>query len=107
VPSWRVRSGRRALVGLGVTTVATLVGVTLLLVSGVLGLAMLMLGWLAALLLAGVVFGVGAESGYIGWQQRPRSPLSRTATQRRRARRDPSRQTSRGTGESSPRSWVS
>jgi hypothetical protein len=39
-----VRSGRRALVGLGVATVAALVGVTLLLVSGVLGLAMLVPG---------------------------------------------------------------
>jgi uncharacterized membrane protein YqjE len=73
-----VRSGRRALVGLGVATVAALVGVTLLLVSGVLGLAMLMPGWLAALIVAGVVFGVGAGAGYMGWQQRPRSPLALT-----------------------------
>ena len=73
-----VRSGRRALVGLGVATAAALVGVTLLLVSGVLGLAMLMPGWLAALVVAGVVFGVGASAGYIGWQQRPRSPLALT-----------------------------
>ena len=73
-----VRSGRRALVGLGVATVAALVGVTLLLVSGVLGLAMLMAGWLAALVVAGVVFGVGAGAGYIGWQQLPRSPLALT-----------------------------
>jgi hypothetical protein len=65
-------------VGLGVATVAALVGVTLLLVSGVLGLAMLMPGWLAALIVAGVVFGVGAGAGYMGWQQRPRSPLALT-----------------------------
>jgi uncharacterized membrane protein YqjE len=68
-----VRSGRRALVGLGVATVAALVGVTLLLVSGV--LAMLVPGWLAALTVAGVVLGVGAGVGYMGWQQRPPSPL--------------------------------
>ena len=73
-----VRSGRRALVGLGVATVAALVGVTLLLVSGVMGLAMLMPGWLAALVVAGVVVGVGAGAGYIGWQERPRSPLALT-----------------------------
>lgn len=73
-----VRSGRRALVGLGVATVAALVGVTLLLVSGVLGLAMLVPGWLAALIVAGVVLGVGAGAGYMGWQQRPRSPLALT-----------------------------
>lgn len=73
-----VRSGRRAVVGLGAAAVATLVGVTFLLVSGVLGLAMLMPGWLAALVVAGVVFGVGAGAGYMGWQQRPRSPLTLT-----------------------------
>jgi uncharacterized membrane protein YqjE len=73
-----VRSGRRALVGLGVATVAALVGVTLLLVSGVLGLAMLVPGWLAAAIVAGVVLGVGAGAGYMGWQHRPRSPLALT-----------------------------
>jgi hypothetical protein len=54
-----VRSGRRALVGLGVATMAALAGITLLLLSGVLGLATLMPGWLAALVVAGAVFGVG------------------------------------------------
>jgi hypothetical protein len=39
---------------------------------------MLMPGWLAALIVAGVVFGVGAGAGYMGWQQRPRSPLALT-----------------------------
>ena len=73
-----VRSGRRALVGLGVATVAALVGVTLLLVSAGLGLAMLVPGWLAALVVAGIVLGVGAGAGYIGWQQRPSSPLALT-----------------------------
>jgi uncharacterized membrane protein YqjE len=73
-----VRSARRALVGLGVATVAALVGVTLLLVSAVLGLAMLVPGWLAALVVAGIVLGVGAGAGYIGWQQRPSSPLALT-----------------------------
>jgi uncharacterized membrane protein YqjE len=73
-----VRSARRALVGLGVATVAALVGVTMLLVSVVLGLAVLVPGWLAALIVAGVVLGVGVGAGYMGWQQRPRSPLALT-----------------------------
>ena len=73
-----VRSGRRAMVGLGVATVAALVGLTLLLVAAVLALAALMPGWLAALLVAAVVFGVGAAAGYVGWKHRPRSPLALT-----------------------------
>ena len=73
-----VRSGRRAMVGLGVATVAALVGLTLLLVAVVLALAALMPGWLAALLVAAVVFGVGAATGYTGWKHRPRSPLALT-----------------------------
>ena len=73
-----VGSARRALVGLGVATVAALVGLTLLLVSAVLGLAMLVPGWLAALVVAGIVLGVGSGAGYTGWQQRPKSPLALT-----------------------------
>jgi uncharacterized membrane protein YqjE len=73
-----VRSGRRAMVGLGVATVAALVALTLLLVAVVLALAALMPGWLAALLVSAVVFGVGATAGYTGWKHRPRSPLALT-----------------------------
>ena len=73
-----VRSGRRALVGLGVATVAALVSVTLVLVSAVLGFALFVPGWLAALIVAGVVLGVGSGAGYLGWQHRPRSPLALT-----------------------------
>lgn len=73
-----MRSGRRALVGLGVATVAALVGLTLLLVAVVLALAALMPGWLAALLVAVVVLGAGAGAGYVGWKHRPRSPLALT-----------------------------
>jgi len=72
------RSGRRTMVGLGVATVAALAGLTLLLVGVVLALAMLMPGWLAALIVAAVVLGVGGAAGYLGWQHRPRSPLALT-----------------------------
>jgi len=70
-----VQSARRALVGLGVATVAALVGLTVVLVSA-LGLALVLPGWLAALIVAGVVLGVGTGAGYLGWQHRPRSPLA-------------------------------
>jgi len=73
-----VRAGRRAMAGLGVATVAALAGLTLLLVAVVLALATLMPGWLAALIVAAVVFGVGATAGYVGWKHRPRSPLALT-----------------------------
>jgi uncharacterized membrane protein YqjE len=73
-----VRSGRRTLVGLGVAAVAALVGLTLLLVAVVLALGMLMPGWLAALILAGVVLAGGAVAGHVGWKHRPRSPLALT-----------------------------
>jgi uncharacterized membrane protein YqjE len=73
-----VRSGRRAAVGLGVAAVAALVGLTLLSVALVLALAALMPGWLAALIVAAVVFGVGATAGYVGWKHRPRSALALT-----------------------------
>ena len=71
-------AGRRTLVGLGVATVGALAGLNLLLVSAVLALVTLMPGWLAALAVATVVFGVSATVGYMAWQHRPRSPLSLT-----------------------------
>lgn len=73
-----VRSGRRALVGLGIAAVAALVALTLLMVAVALALAALMPGWLAALVVAAVVLGVGATIGYTGWRHRPRSPLALT-----------------------------
>ncbi|HWN45567.1 MAG TPA: phage holin family protein [Thermoanaerobaculia bacterium] len=73
-----MRSGRRLLVGLGVAAAAALVGITLLLVAVVLALGTLMPGWVAALLVAALVLGVGATIGYLSWQQRPSSPLALT-----------------------------
>jgi hypothetical protein len=58
------QSARRALVGLGVATVAALVGLTVVLVSA-LGFALVLPGWLAALIVAGVVLGVGTGAGYL------------------------------------------
>ncbi len=73
-----LRSGRRTMVRLGVATVAALAGLNLLLVAGVLALATVMPGWLAALIVAGVLVGVAAGVGYMGWTHRPRSPLALT-----------------------------
>ena len=73
-----VRSGRRTLVGLAAAAVAALVGLTLLLVAVVLAATTVMPGWLAALIVAGVVLGAGAVAGYVGWTHRPRSPLALT-----------------------------
>jgi uncharacterized membrane protein YqjE len=73
-----VRAGRRALVGLGIAAVAALVALTLLMVAVAQALAALMPGWLATLVVAAVVLGVGATIGYAGWRHRPRSPLALT-----------------------------
>jgi len=73
-----MKSARRTAVGLAVAAVAAIIGVTLLLVAAVLALVPFMPGWLAALLVAGLVLGVAAAAGYLGWAQRPRSPLART-----------------------------
>lgn len=73
-----MKAARRTVVGLTVAAVATIIGVTLLLVAAVLALVPFMPGWLAALLVAGLVFGLGATAGYFGWAQRPRAPLALT-----------------------------
>lgn len=73
-----MRAGRRTLVGLAVATVAAIVGLSLLLVAVVLALITFMPGWLAALIVATLVLGIGGMAGYIGWKHRPRSPLALT-----------------------------
>ena len=73
-----MRAGRRTVVGLAVATVAAIVGLSLLLVAVVLALATFMPGWLAALIVATLVLGIGGMAGYIGWKHRPRSPLALT-----------------------------
>jgi len=73
-----MRAGRRTLAGLGVATVGALAGLNLLLVAAVLALATLMPGWLAALAVAAVVFGVSLTVGYLAWTRRPRAPLALT-----------------------------
>ena len=79
-----VRSARRTLVALAVAALAGLVGLILLLVAGVLALAIVMPGWVAALIVAAVVLGGGAMTGYLGWMHRPRSPSRSPGSRSRR-----------------------
>jgi hypothetical protein len=60
-----------------VAAVAALIMVSLLFVAGVLGLATVMAGWLAALLVAAVVGIAGGIAGALGWK-RVKMPLERT-----------------------------
>jgi uncharacterized membrane protein YqjE len=73
-----LRAGRRLLVAFGIALVAALVGVTLLMVTVVLALALVMPGWLAGLILSLVVLALAAGAAYLGWRDRPRSALTMT-----------------------------
>jgi hypothetical protein len=64
--------------GLAIGIVAGICGLSMLLVAAVLGLALVMPGWLAALLVGGVVLAIAAGAGLYGWSQRVRSPLAVT-----------------------------
>jgi hypothetical protein len=58
--------------------VAALLGLNTLLVAVVFALAMKMPGWLAAVIVGGVVLVVGAVLGYLGWSWRVTTPLAVT-----------------------------
>lgn len=64
--------------GFGVAGVCALLALGLLLVAAVFGLATVMPGWLAALIVAGVVMIAGGAAGAIGWAKRAKDPLQRT-----------------------------
>jgi hypothetical protein len=57
---------------------ALLLGVTMLLVAGVLALATSIPGWVAALAVGGALLGVGAVAGYNGWRCMVTNPLALT-----------------------------
>ena len=63
---------------LGVAAVAALIGVNLLLVAPILALALVIPGWLAALLVGGAILVIAAIIGYIGWRRHVTGPLSLT-----------------------------
>lgn len=64
--------------GLGVSALAALIVVTLLLVTVVLALATVMPGWAAGLVVSGAMLAVAAVAGAVGWSKRVKNPLSRT-----------------------------
>jgi hypothetical protein len=55
-----------------------LLAINLLLVAGVLALAMTMPGWLAALIVGGVMLIVAIAVGFVGWSWRVTTPLAVT-----------------------------
>lgn len=75
-----LRSEIRMASGLGVAGLCALLGLQMLLVALVLGLAEggVLRGWLAALLLAGVLLAIGTAAGLLGWAKRVRVPLDAT-----------------------------
>ena len=73
-----LQSEARVAGGLGIAALAGLAGINLLLVTGVLGLSLVMAGWKAGLLVSGVVLVVAALLGLVSWRRRLRDPMSRT-----------------------------
>ena len=63
---------------LGVAVALGIAAFTLLLVAGVLGLALVMPAWGAALVVAGATAVLAAIAGAIGWRRRVRHPLATT-----------------------------
>ena len=73
-----VRSGRNAAVSVAIGAVVALMGATMLLVAAALALAIVMPGWLAALVVAAVVLTIGIVTAVVGWNRRPRTALTLT-----------------------------
>ena len=63
---------------LAAAVVAGLLGLNMLLVAAVFGLALKMPGWIAALVVAGVVLFIAIVLGSIGWSRRVTNPLAMT-----------------------------
>jgi len=75
-----LRSEARTAASLGVAAGCALLGLTLALVTVIFALALVMPGWLAALMVTLAVLAVGAIAGALGWTRRVRRPLARTRT---------------------------
>jgi Putative Actinobacterial Holin-X, holin superfamily III len=63
---------------LGVAAIVVLLAVNLLLVAVVLALSLVIPGWLAALMVGGVLLLTGAIVGYVGWRRMVTNPLALT-----------------------------
>lgn len=64
--------------GLGVSALAAIMALNLLLVTAVFALAMVLPGWAAGLIVTGVMALVAAIAGVVGWKKRVRTPLARS-----------------------------
>ena len=73
-----IKSEVKMATGLGVSALAALMALNLLLVTAVLALAAVMPGWAAGLIVTGVMAVVTAIAGLVGWRKRVRHPLERT-----------------------------
>jgi hypothetical protein len=77
-----IRADLQAQVGMakafGIAAIAALLGVNLLLVAVVLALATSLPGWIAALIVGGVMLAIGAVMGYIAWRRLVTNPLALT-----------------------------
>ena len=77
-----VRDDARATVAtvaaFAVSGAAAFAGLTLLFVTATFGLALVLPGWVAGLIVTGVVLAGSAVVGAIGWRARLRAPLPRT-----------------------------
>lgn len=73
-----LRSQLTMMKAMAAAAVAGIAGLSVLLVAAVLGLALVMPGWLAALLVGGAVLALAAGLGFYGWSRRLRNPLDAT-----------------------------
>jgi uncharacterized membrane protein YqjE len=64
--------------GLGVSAIAALMTLNLLLVTAVFALASIIPGWAAGLIVSAFTLVVAGMAAVIGWNKRVRSPLART-----------------------------
>ena len=68
----------RMVEGIGISAVAAILGLAVLLMAGVFGLTLVMPGWEAALIVGGGLLLIAGIAAAVGWSRRVRSPLRRT-----------------------------
>jgi hypothetical protein len=73
-----VRAEVKMAAGLGVSALAGLMTVNLLLVTAILALAQVIPGWAAGLVVSGAVLLIAAMAGAFGWGKRVRHPMERS-----------------------------
>jgi hypothetical protein len=75
-----LRQEAKAVGGIGIAAILALAGVSLLLVTGVLALALVMPAWMAGIVVTGATFLAAAILGLVSWRRRVKQPLARTRT---------------------------